>query len=283
VEDAYDDYLRNQDGGPTRSGSDAATADAGTGGPDASAPDGGGPGGGDSGLPDAGIADAGPRDGGSSSNTDAGGADAGPTSDAGNSDAGGSGLGAACGGGNQCLSGNCVHGVCCDKPCTGGCGLCQPSGQCGDCATGCLVLYRDADQDTYGDPNTHVSCNFTPSGYVLNSGDCCDSDNQAHPGQTGWFTAADHCGSFDYDCSGTADLQYPDAGACIQDFGTSCNQYHFCISFAGWEVVPACGTTGTWIASCPLTNLCGNSGSGCLNDCTECGTEVTQVSVQPCH
>jgi hypothetical protein len=42
-----------------------------------------------------------------------------------------------------------------------------------------------------------------PPGYVTVAGDCCDTDASAHPGQTAFFSSADACGSWDFDCDGT--------------------------------------------------------------------------------
>ena len=56
----------------------------------------------------------------------------------------------------------------------------------------------DVDKDT-----------FTATGAPCGGNDCCDTDNLAHPGQTTFFTAVDQCGSFDYDCNGALDPEYP--------------------------------------------------------------------------
>jgi eukaryotic-like serine/threonine-protein kinase len=84
----------------------------------------------------------------------------------------------------------------------------------------------DADGDTFGSSTAATVCSVNPpapTGYVANHTDCCDTDSRAHPllplpslptdypgltvesdgGITGPQTA-DNCGSFDYDCSGTA-------------------------------------------------------------------------------
>ena len=78
--------------------------------------------------------------------------------------------------------------------------------------------YRDADGDTYGDKSvafkgcikdsttlciTGGSCR-SRAGYVTNNRDCCDKDANAKPGQTKYFTVANKCGSFDYNCDGSA-------------------------------------------------------------------------------
>jgi hypothetical protein len=38
--------------------------------------------------------------------------------------------------------------------------------------------------------------------------DCCDTDGNVHPGQTGYFTSVSLCGSFDYDCDGASTPEY---------------------------------------------------------------------------
>ena len=43
------------------------------------------------------------------------------------------GNGPACSSGDECASGNCVDGVCCDKPCTEQCGACAEPGALGQC------------------------------------------------------------------------------------------------------------------------------------------------------
>jgi hypothetical protein len=55
----------------------------------------------------------------------------------------------------------------------------------------------DFDQDTY-----------KAKGATCGGNDCCDTDNKAHPGQTSYFTQADACGSFDYNCNGTNDPEF---------------------------------------------------------------------------
>lgn len=65
---------------------------------------------------------------------------------------------------------------------------------------GTAVYYADADGDGYGDASvsTTVSC-LAPAGYVMNSLDCNDADNTAHPG------AAEACNELDDDCDGAVD------------------------------------------------------------------------------
>lgn len=74
--------------------------------------------------------------------------------------------------------------------------------------------YRDSDGDSYGAKtliftgclkNSTTVCTGlnscrTKSGYVTNNTDCCDTDNRAKPGQTSYYSSANKCGSFDYNC-----------------------------------------------------------------------------------
>lgn len=77
-----------------------------------------------------------------------------------------------------------------------------------DCASLlCQTFYADRDHDGYGDSNTtlkfcEVAGATPPTGYVTQGGDCCDADSNAYPGQAKYFTAADICGSYDYNCDG---------------------------------------------------------------------------------
>jgi hypothetical protein len=61
-------------------------------------------------------------------------------------------------------------------------------------------FYRDADNDTFGDPyNSYEAC-VVPEGYVANNTDCDDTENTAYPG------AAEICGdNKDNNCDGTID------------------------------------------------------------------------------
>lgn len=74
--------------------------------------------------------------------------------------------------------------------------------------------YLDADGDGYGDPGAWVEDCEAPPGYVANGDDCYDDNSDARPGQTGRFTSHRGDGSFDYDCSGKAELHYPDFAQC---------------------------------------------------------------------
>jgi len=76
------------------------------------------------------------------------------------------------------------------------------------------------------------------------AGDCCDSDADAHPGQTAYFENERRCGGqrYDYDCDGAEIPQWTQSSAggpaCTGSGGTSCVEQ----PGAGWlGPVPACG------------------------------------------
>ncbi len=66
-----------------------------------------------------------------------------------------------------------------------------------DCCSG--YCYRDADGDGYAPASGTKTCKANPP---LTGTDCCDSDSRAKPGATTYYTSANNCGSWDYNCDG---------------------------------------------------------------------------------
>ncbi len=119
-------------------------------------------------------------------------------------------------------------------------------------AAGCTPYYRDKDNDSYGAVND-VKCLCSPdfvgkyTALEQDKWDCCDTDSNAHPYQNLFFTLANACGGFDYDCSGSETKQELTMGNC-ECGGIICTT---CIKASGWNgSVPACGASGKWIDSC---------------------------------
>lgn len=97
-------------------------------------------------------------------------------------------------------------------------------------ATGDAPPVCDFDMDTY-----------KAEGATCGGNDCCDTDNQAHPGQTTYFTGTDACGSFDYNCSGSPEPEYPGNLKCGGTGATGCTGGSAFIGPA-----PSCGTMGLY-------------------------------------
>jgi hypothetical protein len=57
--------------------------------------------------------------------------------------------------------------------------------------------------------------------WSTNSNDCCDIDPAAYPTQTAYFTYPDYCGSFDFNCDGILEAQFP-LGGCAAQPATNC-------------------------------------------------------------
>lgn len=62
-------------------------------------------------------------------------------------------------------------------------------------------------------PPDAVNCDEDGDGWLAvgggcNGEDCCDSDPNTHPQQTSFFSGADRCDSFDYDCDGVVTPEY---------------------------------------------------------------------------
>jgi hypothetical protein len=97
-----------------------------------------------------------------------------------------------------------------------------------DCASlNCIAFYEDIDGDGYGSGNTLKLCEVAgaaaPPGYSKISGDCCDQDHNAHPGQTSYFKYANGCG-WDFNCSGKIETSPPGyASASCGNYVSTCD------------------------------------------------------------
>ena len=150
--------------------------------------------------------------------------------------------------------------------CQGGACVC-PSGtrNCnGQCvSTASITWHADADGDGYGNPNASIVACTQPAGYVADATDCCDSDGNAHPGQTSYFATVDKCGSWDYDCN----KQIEFASSCSPGAMTTCRTVGFFCNGC-----PAGCTASAGGCSCAESCGCQTSGS-----CTQaqCGATLT--------
>ena len=129
-------------------------------------------------------------------------------------------------------------------------------------ADGCTTYYTDADVDTFGVSPSQCRCLSSSPYTSITSNDCCDSNANAFPNQTAYFTAATGCGNFDYDCSGASELRWSRQGACRCSATTD----SFCVTgtcelVEGWATnqPPACGATGAFV------NYCARGAVGCAS------------------
>jgi large repetitive protein len=96
-----------------------------------------------------------------------------------------------------------------------------------------ITWYADNDQDGWGNEFSALSDCTQPEGYVLNSGDCDDSNPNVFPG------AFDECDGLDNDCNGTADdaiYWFEDADG--DGFGNEASVYFGCFPPDGYTQTP---------------------------------------------
>jgi hypothetical protein len=80
------------------------------------------------------------------------------------------------------------------------------------------------------------------------SGDCCDDERMAYPGQAGWFGVPYYCPDevWDYNCNGTVDYEY----RAMTDGPVHCGDYGpgDCEDYYGWrDGLPECGTIARFV------------------------------------
>jgi hypothetical protein len=166
--------------------------------------------------------------------------------------------GARCSANSDCVSWNCVEGVCCNEPCTGACQSCLAlqkgagvDGQCGAMAEHALPRSNECDVDpgnpcgATGSCNGQGDCAFRPEGTVCGPPSCQDgaAASLACDGQG-------QCGSFTRTCQlyqcltgnclegCTADVHCQeqafcdDAGVCVPKtaLGVACSSGRECVS-----------------------------------------------------
>ena len=90
-----------------------------------------------------------------------------------------------------------------------------------------MLYYSDADQDGYGNPNMPLQACSQPNGYVADSTDCDDYDNDSYP------TATEYCDGEDNDCDTFVDNSAVDGFVYFADndgdgFGDPTTQMQSC-------------------------------------------------------
>jgi len=113
------------------------------------------------------------------------------------------------------------------------------------------IAYRDMDRDGYGDPEVtrpYFCRGFLPDGFVDVAGDCYDLSRDVYPDAPGWRTVDRGDGSFDWNCDGVEELQYPVRATCSPSApdGTGGGWFLYCVDPAPgecreFEPIPTCG------------------------------------------
>ncbi len=113
-------------------------------------------------------------------------------------------------------------------------------------STSCTITcYRDADGDGYGvNASTLTKQCSCSTGWSTKNTDCYDSNANARPNQTGYFTTNRGDGSYDYNCDGVAEKNYPK-----NTFGSAATATCFASPPSGtvnFTNDTACGSYGTF-------------------------------------
>jgi hypothetical protein len=120
---------------------------------------------------------------------------------------------------------------------------------------GFVMCYRDADGDGYGSGALVPVCPAAggcPSFYSNRTGDCCDSDVRAHPGQhQSYESTRSGCGGFDFDCNNTETRSYglASGSGCSATTRTACvTQDRKLVD--GFHTAAACGVQSEYATGC---------------------------------
>jgi len=116
----------------------------------------------------------------------------------------------------------------------------------------CVWYYKDADSDGYRSTSQKACLCGSSSTYPYTSStttDCCDTDYLAKPSypSTWWEDSSNDCGSYDYNCDGSATKRWTTVSSTCAFFGDAVG----CSSTNGWQSsAPACGATKIWKSGC---------------------------------
>jgi Putative metal-binding motif len=133
-------------------------------------------------------------------------------------------------------------------------------------ASDCTDYYYDADGDGYGSDSVSSRCYCEGTGYYTASDntDCYDSNTNANPGTSTYYSADRGDGSYDYNCDGSETKRYTDNYSCT-------GAVYICLDYTnGWSSSsdPACGASGNWRTSCTA------SLTSCTYDSTAARTQT---------
>lgn len=109
------------------------------------------------------------------------------------------------------------------------------------------TFYADNDRDGFGDVNTPLTTCAAPTGYVSDSTDCYDKNDDVRPDQTEYFPEERGDGSFDYNCDDKVVRETTAYGVCSP----------LCVlSQEGWleSPTPDCGESDAYVEGCKKTS-----------------------------
>jgi hypothetical protein len=123
----------------------------------------------------------------------------------------------ACGGGHVC----CGSGTTCAVDAGRGVCTCNALTPCPNGNNTCSAAstwYPDTDNDGFGTSADSaaavLSCSKPDGGYANTNTDCCDIDPNAYPNEPNYYSSADLCGSFDYNCDGVPEQRVNGPSGC---------------------------------------------------------------------
>jgi hypothetical protein len=117
--------------------------------------------------------------------------------------------------------------------------------------------------------------------FALYGDDCCDTDGNAHPGQTSWYTGPTACGGYDYNCNGSADKRYTSYSYCSSVSWVGCGS-----STESWYKGTCLGgypCYANFIADCGASSFGLTGQGGCSTDWADCEWLYMIPVAQQCH
>ena len=114
-----------------------------------------------------------------------------------------------------------------------------------------------------------IDCDVDGDGSLAKSAacggdDCDDADEDAHPGQSDYFTSPRVSGGYDYDCDGKSEPEFSGE--------LDCSALLSACEGEGFSSPPACGGSGTWIRC-----------ESILLPILLCNPETVDTRQMPCH
>lgn len=193
-------------------------------------------------------------------------------------------LGQTCGASNQCISGICADGVCCNTDCTGACRSCNIAGSVGTCSNYSANTDPEAECGLCRICNGIGGCSNAAAG--TDPKDQCDQQSTASCGRDGQCSGSGACRLWPsgtqcvaQSCVGstlhTADL-CDGSGTCVDSGTQACAGFYTCLNSTTCRA--SCTDNAHCVSGyyCNASNQCAPvspPGTPCVFD-SECGTNM---------